>query len=71
MISHSGERWHCVDPGCRRQAVIDVRVGTAGTNLRCLCGGVMKREYAPPVFRYLDFLRLEEPAFAERTAHEE
>lgn len=71
MIMESGERWHCMNPACRKEAVIDSSEGTAGSNPRCSCGAVMKREYAPPVFRYLDFLRLEEPVLAQRRSQKD
>jgi hypothetical protein len=32
-----------------------------GANPRCECGAPMKKKYTSPVFRYLDFLRLDEP----------
>jgi len=31
----------------------------------------MKREYSPPVFRYLEFLRLEDPVLSERSSLED
>jgi hypothetical protein len=31
----------------------------------------MKKDYSPPVFRYLDFLYPQEPALAQRTSGED
>jgi hypothetical protein len=64
MLMKSGESWHCTNPAC----CLEITVGSAsieGTNPRCACGGIMKKKYTSPVFRYLDFLRLEEPVVFE------
>jgi hypothetical protein len=61
VITRPGEIWNCTNPGC--QGSVEVRSGTyaEGSNPRCSCGGLMKKPYSSPVFRYLDFLRVEEP----------
>jgi hypothetical protein len=71
MNTPSGERWHCMNPNCRREAILEAWDRRDGTNPRCPCGAVMKREYAPPVLRYLDFLRMEEPAPIEHAPRED
>jgi hypothetical protein len=42
-----------------------------GSNSRCSCGSIMKKEYSPPVFRYLEFLREPEPAVTSRFNRED
>jgi len=66
MIMKSGESWHCTNPGCFCQVRVEVSGEIEGQNPRCACGGLLKRAYTSPVFRYLDFLRFEEPAFTRR-----
>ncbi|HKT46592.1 MAG TPA: hypothetical protein VJP87_03635 [Candidatus Acidoferrales bacterium] len=58
MRMNPGEHWHCSNIACRAELVV-YRSSTDGSNPRCACGSVMKREYTPPVFRYLEFLHLE------------
>jgi hypothetical protein len=62
MLMKSGERWHCVNSACRCQVLVESESHVPGASPRCVCGGVMKRNYVPPVFKYLDFLRGEEPS---------
>ena len=54
----SGERWHCVKPVCRCEVLVEESSCEAEANPRCACGSPMKKNYKPPVFRYLDFLSL-------------
>jgi hypothetical protein len=61
MWMKSGERWHCVNPACRCEVLVESGGEIPGTGPRCACGGTMKRNYVPPVFQYLDFLRVEDP----------
>jgi hypothetical protein len=42
-----------------------------GENPRCACGSVFKKNYFPPVFRYLDFLHIDQPAVSQRTSGED
>jgi hypothetical protein len=66
----SGERWHCVNQACHCEILVESDGQIPGASPRCACGSVMKRNYVPPVFKYLDFLRVEEPAEArERRAN--
>ena len=71
MVMKSGERWHCINPRCGCIVLVESDAGIEGENPRCTCGGVMKKDYSPPVFRYLDFLKLPEPELAPRDASEE
>jgi hypothetical protein len=66
MIMKSGQRWHCTNPACGCAILVEVDGEAEGTNPLCACGARMKKEYSPPVFRYLDFLYLHEPALARR-----
>ena len=71
MLMKSGERWHCINPACQCTVLVETSGEIEGRNPHCACGSVMKKDYSPPVFRYLDFLRLQEPALARRTAPED
>jgi hypothetical protein len=62
MLMKSGERWHCVNASCRCEVLVESDSNIAGASPRCVCGAPLKRNYVPPVFKYLDFLRVEEPA---------
>ena len=66
MQMKSGERWHCVNPACRCEVLVESDGEIPGTSPRCVCGGAMKRNYAPPVFHYLDFLRVQDPAVLQQ-----
>ena len=64
MIMKSGERWHCVNPACGCAVLVESNGEVEGSNPRCPCGSILKKDYSPPAFRYLDFLRSPEHAFA-------
>lgn len=61
MLMNTGERWHCTNPACRSSILVETSGGAEGKNPLCACGTVMKKQYSPPVFQYLDFLRFPEP----------
>jgi hypothetical protein len=69
MIMRRGESWHCTNRSCNSEILVQAESQSDGQNPRCSCGAVMKKKYRSPVFRYLDFLRIEEPALAEHPAH--
>ena len=71
MLMKSGEHWHCTNPVCRCSILVETSGEAEGKNPLCDCGSAMKKQYAPPVFRYLDFLRFPEPATALRQSPEE
>jgi len=71
MNEEKVERWHCMNAACRKEILIADTEATAETRPRCLCGAEMKREYKPPVFRYLQFLQLEQPFLAEQAARKD
>lgn len=56
MVMKTGERWHCTNPTCRCSILVETSGEAEGQNPLCACGGVMKKQYSPPVFQYLDFL---------------
>jgi len=62
MTMKTGERWHCTNLACRCSVLVENTGEVEGKNPMCACGSVMKRQYVPPVFQYLDFLRFPEPA---------
>jgi hypothetical protein len=64
MVMKNGERWHCTNAACRCSILVETTGEAEGKNPLCTCGNVMKKQYAPPVFQYLDFLRFPEPAAA-------
>jgi hypothetical protein len=66
----TGERWHCVNASCRCEVLVESDSNIAGASPRCVCGAPLKRNYVPPVFKYLDFLRVEEPARAAQAMGE-
>ena len=65
MDKDQGEHWHCMNAACGKEVVLDLSA-EMDTPPHCSCGAVMKKQYSPPVFRYLDFLYLEETIFADR-----
>src|SRR5712671_6885267 len=71
MIMKSGERWHCVNPGCGCAVLVETKGEIEGQNPRCACGSIMKKSYTPPVFLYLDFLRDPEPVSIHRDSPED
>jgi hypothetical protein len=61
MIMKTGELWHCSNPACRCEVLVQSSSVSEGSNPRCVCGAPMKKKYAPPSFTYLEFLRVEGP----------
>jgi hypothetical protein len=62
MIMKAGEQWHCMNPKCHCEVLVQSNSGIDGTNPRCVCGAPMKKKYSPPSLTYLEFLRVENPA---------
>jgi len=71
MMMKAGERWHCTNAACRCSILVEAADETEGKNPLCACGRIMKKQYAPPVFQYLDFLRFPEPIPARRESPED
>jgi hypothetical protein len=59
MLMKSGERWHCSNPHCHCEIALRSDSPTSGSSPQCVCSAAMKRNYASPAFKYLDFLRVE------------
>jgi hypothetical protein len=70
MLMKARERWHCSNVSCGCQVVVEVSGEVEGQNPRCACGGLMRKKYTSPVFTYLDFLRIEEPAATVHASRE-
>lgn len=71
MVMRTGERWHCTNPACRCAILVETSGAAEGRNPACACGNVMKKQYAAPVFQYLDFLRFPEPVTMLRQSGED
>jgi hypothetical protein len=69
MRMEAEDRWHCSNPACGCELLVENSAREESKNPRCSCGAAMKKKYTSPVLTYLDLLRLEEaPKVA---AHEE
>jgi hypothetical protein len=67
MQMKTEDRWHCTNPACGCEVLVETTGTIDGENPRCSCGAAMKKKYVSPVLTYLDFLRLEEaPSIAAR-----
>jgi hypothetical protein len=67
MRMKSEDRWHCTNPACGCEVLVERSGSEDGKNPRCSCGAAMKKRYVSPVLTYLDFLRIEEtPKVAAR-----
>lgn len=71
MVMHPGERWHCTNLSCRCTILVEIGTPREGTNPRCSCGAVMKKDFKSPVFSYLDFLKLDPSLVAAEKAGQE
>ena len=71
MKMKSGERWHCTNAACGCSILVETSSEAEGKNPVCACGSAMKKQYAPPAFQYLDFLRFPEPVRALRQSPED
>ena len=61
------DRWHCTNPACAREVLLETSGTVVGQNPRCSCGAPMKKKYVSPVLTYLAFLHLDEaPKIATR-----
>jgi hypothetical protein len=66
MVMHPGERWRCIQQNCGCIILVESGSSPDGTNPRCSCGSIMKKEFKSPVLSYLDFLHLDPPLVAAR-----
>ncbi len=62
MRMKSEDRWHCTNPLCGCEVLVERSGSEDGKNPRCSCGAAMKKRYISTVLTYLDFLRIEEAA---------
>jgi hypothetical protein len=70
MIMKAGQQWHCINPACHCEVLVQATGEIEGGNPRCACGAAMKKKYARPTFSYLDFLSGDEIATAIEHSHE-
>jgi hypothetical protein len=68
MIMKTGEHWHCMNPACHCEVLVQSNSDIEGSNPRCVCGAPMKKRYAPPGLTYLEFLRVENPATSQEAS---
>ena len=61
MIMKTGEHWHCINPTCHCEVLLESASEFDGSNPRCACGPPMKKKYSRPNLTYLEFLRVEDP----------
>ena len=67
MRMESQGHWHCTNPSCRCEILVENGGSAERKNPICCCGAAMKKRYVSPVVTYLDFLRLEQtPNLAAR-----
>ena len=71
MVMLSGERWHCTNPDCNCEVLVESPGRIQGRNPRCACGAIMKKPYASPHLHYLDFLEPRDPVLSRHTWGEE
>lgn len=71
MLMKKGERWRCTSAACQCAVLVECNGQIEGSNPRCACGGIMKKNYTPPSFTYLEFLRIEDPVAAHKGSREE
>jgi hypothetical protein len=57
----TGEHWHCTNPACHCEVVVQSNREIEGSNPLCVCGAPRKKKYVPPSFTYLEFLQIEDP----------
>jgi hypothetical protein len=60
MRMKTEDRWHCTNPACGCEVLVERGGMVEGKNPRCSCGAGMKKKYAPPVLAHLDLLGAEE-----------
>ena len=56
MLMQSGDLWRCTNAWCSAELSIRISPEIEVDHVYCVCGGVMKKHYTPPVFSYLKFL---------------
>ena len=61
MLMKARERWHCLNPVCGCQVIVEIGGDVEGEHPRCACGETMEKKYASHASTSLDFFRVEEP----------
>lgn len=61
MVMQNGEQWHCTNPACHCEVLVQTNGQVDGANPLCACGAPLKKRYVAPHLTYLKFLRVEEP----------
>lgn len=67
MVMRSGDSWHCTNLSCNAVILVQTESQGEGVSTRCSCGAPMKKKYTSPVFRYLDFLRTDQPVLTSQS----
>jgi hypothetical protein len=71
MVMRSGDSWHCTNLSCNVVILVQTESQGEGVIPRCSCGAPMKKKYKSPVFRYLDFLRTDQPVLTSQSLRED
>jgi hypothetical protein len=61
MTMKSGEQWHCTNPACHSEVLVQSQNAIEGNNQRCVCCAPMEKNNASPNLAYLEFLRVADP----------
>jgi len=65
MMMRPADSWHCTNGACKAEILVQIASQLDGVNPRCRCGSAMKKKYSSPVFRYLDFLQVDDETVGE------
>ena len=60
MVMKTADRWHCINPKCGCEVLVESGGEVHGGNPRCSCGAPMKKKYVSPALSYLEFLRVDQ-----------
>jgi hypothetical protein len=62
MMMKTGEHWHCSNPSCHCEILLQSGSALDECNTLRVCSAPMKKKYAPPSLTYLEFLRIDDPS---------
>ena len=71
MLMKTADRWHCTNPDCGCEVLVECSGEVPGSNPRCTCGAPMKKKYVSPALSYLEFLRVDEPVVSRDSSRGE
>lgn len=71
MLMKTTDRWHCLNPECGCDVLVERGAEVPGGNPRCSCGAPMKKKYVSPILSYLEFLRVDEPVVSRGSSRGE